>query len=179
MGSCATIKEMLSNYIEKELSAQDEKTVKDHLALCQSCRSVFQEAEYIKIRLSGMEIFEVSDRFIQNFQARIETPYSDDNPVFTVKNISWSLSGLAALVGAYFVFLLFVPSDNIQLAEPLKNSSPRNEDAAVSNKDNPVTNIEKAGVKEAEFKLPVKGDTTTNTEKKSNTENLNLIEDKQ
>ncbi len=179
MGSCATIKEMLTSYIEEELSEQDEKVVRDHLTNCKSCSHVFQQAKYIKIRLSGMEMLVVSEEFDRNLQARIATPYSDENPIFTVKNVSWSLSGLAALVSAYFIFLLFIPPENTKLAIPLKNAP---EVTTTTNTDNNIQNktIEtgKAEVEESELELPLKGDTATSIIKKSNTENINLIEDK-
>ena len=184
MGSCATIRGMLSAYIEKELSAQDEKLVKDHLAVCPSCSRVFQRTELIKVRLNSMEPLELSPAFNEKLQMRITGSVDEDSSIFTIKNVSWSLSGVAVIVSAYFIFMLFIPPENKNIQQPA-TVIPTSVPAAASTPDKKVdvketiaNEIEKAEQMENSSRLPSRGDTATNTMKPANASNINLIEEK-
>jgi predicted anti-sigma-YlaC factor YlaD len=184
MGSCATIRGMLSGYIEKELSAQDEKLVKDHLAVCSSCSRVFQQTELIKVRLNSMESLELSPAFNEKLRMRITEPAGEESSIFTIKNVSWSLSGVAVVVSAYFIFMLFIPPESTNIQLPAA-ATPASAPAAVTTSDNKTqvretiaSEIEKAEQMENNLKLPSKGDTATKTAKPADASNINLIEEK-
>lgn len=184
MGSCATIRSMLSSYIENELSLQDEKMVKEHLAVCPSCSRVFQQSELIKMRLNSLQSLELSPAFNEKLRVRLTEEADESNSIFSIKNVSWSLSGVAVIAIAYFVFVLFITPETPGV-QPPATVIPASAPAAVNSssegtdvKETIAKEIEKAEQAEKDLQLPTKGDTATNAVKPAAESNINLIEEK-
>ncbi len=57
--SCQVYEEMLSAYIDGELSSQDEQALEAHLATCDSCRSALSELRAVKAALASVPEEEV------------------------------------------------------------------------------------------------------------------------
>ncbi|GEM_PF-3621364 len=184
MGSCATIRGMLTGYLEKDLSAHDERQVKDHLAVCLPCRRVFQQAELIKDRLNSMESLTLSPTFNEDLQRRIAHSSEEEKSLFNIKKVSWSLSGVAVVVSAYFMFTLFFPSEKINTQQPATAAPSLSPATVISNendskvKETIAREIKKAQQVENSLQIPAKGDTATHSVKSVATPNINLIEEK-
>jgi hypothetical protein len=183
MGHCATIKEMLSGYIDKDLSEQDEEKVREHLASCQSCRVVFQQVEDIRSHLGSLESFKISTEFNEKLRKRIEAA-EEKKSSFGVKGLAWSLATFVVIIASYFIFMTNSPEGNSndqtdKISVPAKKNTNSTASPAIEKSpDNAVTIAKHLDDTEENRMLPLKGDTATNDVKTSNSSSINLIEEK-
>jgi len=61
---CKRIEEILSPYIEDELSAQEKQMVEEHLKKCPKCVSLLSFMREVKTNLEGLPEIEVSDNLL-------------------------------------------------------------------------------------------------------------------
>lgn len=93
---CHRINEMISGYVDNELTQQESQYVALHLEDCEKCQATFQEINQLKTAIKGNIMPEMeADRI----DAIMHDPVST-----TIQTLAWS----AFLIGAGFLIALLV-----------------------------------------------------------------------
>ncbi len=70
--NCETMEELLSAYIDGEVSEEERQTVEQHVALCASCRATVQDFSTAQTFVRTLPIFDAPQGFRQRVTARVE-----------------------------------------------------------------------------------------------------------
>ncbi len=105
MASCATFKEMLSNYLENTLDVADKSEIQSHLEQCHACRQIYQQVQVVTQRLGSVSAISVSADFEKNLRLKILADANAPKNVFPLRNIFYGLSGAAAVAAASFLIV--------------------------------------------------------------------------
>jgi len=100
---CDTVKQMLSNYLEDSIDPDLKSQIKAHLEACPACKIVAVQVQNITKRLHAITAVKTSPNFDQRLRTQIISDRPTEKPVITVRNLSYGLSGLAVIVGVYFI----------------------------------------------------------------------------
>ena len=95
---CLTL-EQIYLYIEKELTASENKIIKEHLAACPKCLKAFEERKYLHQAAENLPVWQTPPDFTRQTMARI----------FPVKSSlrTWLGAGAAGFATSMLAFLLF------------------------------------------------------------------------
>lgn len=105
MMSCDTVKGLISNLIDNSLDQEDKSQMEQHLEHCSECNRVVKQVRYLTQRLHRANPYRVSGSFDERLRQRIYNDRQMEKPVFSVRNFSYGLSGVAVLAAISFVVI--------------------------------------------------------------------------
>lgn len=103
MTQCDTILKLLSSYIETTPDPDIRSQIQNHLSSCPACQKIVAHVELLTKRLQNLSSIKTSPHFDQQLRSRILANSKMAKPFIPVRQISYGLSGLAAVAGIYFI----------------------------------------------------------------------------
>jgi len=115
MISCDTVKTMLSDYLDLAVNPELRQQIDRHLQQCPECQKVYTDVQVITQRLRSSEVVQVSPDFNQKLRSRIMQSDMRGERTFTVRNLSFGVSGAAVVAALSFFVMseLSTPSSNV------------------------------------------------------------------
>lgn len=112
--TCHQINEMISGYVDNELTQQESQHVVLHIESCEKCQATLAEINQIKAAIKGNDMPEMeADRIDAIMQDPIST---------TIQTIAWSLFLIGASIIIVLVVLEFLSSSNISTIDKVLSS---------------------------------------------------------
>lgn len=113
-GQCEQINELLSGYVDNELTQQQSQKVALHVEHCERCRATLNQLEQLKAAIKGSDMPELE-------QHRIDALMNDPTSKL-MENAGWSALIIGLTISFMFALLAFFTSDSIGLGEKLLSS---------------------------------------------------------
>ncbi len=175
MISCDRAKELLSAFLEGELSPDLKLAMESHLQVCQNCQQLGADVTFISQKMHVIKPINTSEQFDQQLRSRIinDPKLQHKQSQFPVQKLSFAFSGIVVIAALYFfVFNDFNATNPVM---PVSSPDPaastfRNQQPAPS--QNPVTYDQQA---ERET-TPPPSDSLNNQPEKLDQERIRLID---
>lgn len=100
MGSCDSIKNQLSDYLEKRLEPSAQNEVKQHLDKCPDCGRIAKQLPVISSMMSNLEMVRCSDDFSKNLRLQLSSQGQSSFDYQRIKRVSWAVSFAVILIAA-------------------------------------------------------------------------------
>lgn len=113
-GQCEQISELLSGYLDNELTQQQSQKVALHVEHCETCRATLDQLEQLKAAIKGSDMPELEQHKIE---ALMNEPTSK-----LMENLGWGALIIGLTISIMFVVLAFLSSDGISLGQKLLSS---------------------------------------------------------
>jgi anti-sigma factor RsiW len=126
MSSCDTVKDFLSAYMEDVLDPEAKSKIQSHLEGCPACRQAYANLQFLTQKLRNVSPVAVSEEFDQKLRSKIINERREQEPVISIRNLSYGLSGAVVLACVYFFFMTdpFTPANmSVEPQPPVKISS--------------------------------------------------------
>ena len=120
MKDCNKVKRLLSSYLDKEISPNDNFFIEEHLKVCSGCRKELQELLKVKELILGSERKNLPDDYlVYRLRERIKSEDERRKKVTLsgMGNLSRKLIPVPAATILISVIFLFLVSQNSQLNE--------------------------------------------------------------
>lgn len=112
--TCHQINEMISGYVDNELTQQESQHVALHIESCETCRTIFEEINQLKVSIKGNCMPEMeADRI----DAIIQDPIST-----TIQTVAWSLFLIGGSILLVLVGFEFLSASSISTSEKILSS---------------------------------------------------------
>jgi len=105
MISCDTAKNLLSDYLDRNLGQEQFTQIEEHLGRCPECRQVFNDVRFLTAKLRVAVRFSTSDQFDQNLRSRIRSQQQESKPIISKRGFSYGFSGAVVLAGVTFLVI--------------------------------------------------------------------------
>lgn len=112
--TCHQINEMISGYVDNELTQQESQHVALHLESCEKCQATLAEINQLKIAIKGNTMPEME---VERIGAIMQDPIST-----SMQTLAWSLFLIGASVGFALVLIEFLSASNISTTHKLLSS---------------------------------------------------------
>lgn len=151
--NCEYIRNLISEYIDNELSINQKKEVEDHLAICSSCKKYFNEIMGVKELLSSATFFDLSFERSKKLSKLVREKSTEMLPVLKPKPI-WAKWQFVSVISVLVILLLgmltlqvFIPSltpkekaiKEYGMVEDLEERETTAEEAPVGDKGGEIT----------------------------------------
>ena len=113
-GQCEQIKELLSGYLDNELTQQQSQRVALHVEQCESCRATLNQLEQLRAAIKGSDMPELEQ---DKIEALLNEPTSK-----MFENLGWAALIVGVTVSLMFAVFAFFGSDSISLGQKLLSS---------------------------------------------------------
>jgi len=111
---CHQINEMISGYVDNELTQQERQYVALHIESCEKCQNTFQEIDQLKTAIKGNVMPEMeTDRIDAIMQDPVST---------TIQTLAWSAFLIGAGILIALIILEFLSSSSITTTEKILSS---------------------------------------------------------
>lgn len=112
--TCHQINEMISGYVDNELTQQESQLVALHIENCKTCQATVEEINQLKTAIKGSDMPEMeADRIDVIMQDPIST---------TIQTVAWSLFLIGGSIILVLVALEFLSSSNISTTDKVLSS---------------------------------------------------------
>jgi predicted anti-sigma-YlaC factor YlaD len=102
MNSCFRVKNLLSAYLDRELTGEEMLLVRDHVGQCAECSAEFEELRWVKSSLLTMPMVEPSDDLLDRVKGAV---FADVAPVPVAETRRKSIATIG--MAAAMLFLVF------------------------------------------------------------------------
>jgi hypothetical protein len=104
---CEYIKNLISEYIDNELSINQKKEVEDHLAICSSCKKYFNEIMEVKELLTSATFYDLSFERSKKLSKLVREKSAEMLPVLKPKPV-WARWQFVSVISVLVILLLGV-----------------------------------------------------------------------
>lgn len=115
MISCDTVKSLLSDYLDLAVNPDLRRQIESHLQECPQCQKVYTDVQVITQRLRNSEVVQVSPEFNHKLRSRIMEGGMDGERTFTMRSLSFGLSGAVVVAAVSFFVMSELSSSSTQV----------------------------------------------------------------
>ncbi|MGE5554125.1 MAG: anti-sigma factor family protein [Betaproteobacteria bacterium] len=96
--NCERVRNLISAYLDRELSPEESRLVRAHLVNCAACHAELKEEAAVKEALGALASLEVPEDFVPSLMARLSCERVEDRWRPWICALRWGAVGAAAAV---------------------------------------------------------------------------------